>query len=114
MPPPFRVLLTPTHSRSLMMPSLARHLAVLGSVAFLFVTSASVTAQNGPPRQTLPEGIRGGSETVPEPRVEIRTYTFTATGEDLPYAVFVSSKVKKDQKAPLIIALRGFTGTTLT
>jgi predicted esterase len=28
--------------------------------------------------------------------------------------VFVSSKVKKDQKAPLIIALRGFTGTTLT
>jgi dienelactone hydrolase len=78
------------------------------------VTSASVTAQNGPPRQILPEGIRGGSETVPEPRVEIRTYTFTATGEDLPYSVFVSSKVKKDQKAPLIIALRGFTGTTLT
>jgi pimeloyl-ACP methyl ester carboxylesterase len=28
--------------------------------------------------------------------------------------VFVSSKVRKDQKAPLIIALRGFTGTTLT
>jgi dienelactone hydrolase len=78
------------------------------------VTSASVTAQNGPPRQILPGGIRGGSETVPEPRVEIRTYTFTATGEDLPYSVFVSSKVKKDQKAPLIIALRGFTGTTLT
>jgi poly(3-hydroxybutyrate) depolymerase len=96
------------------MPSLARHPAVLGCVAFLFVTSASVTAQNAPPRQILPGGIRGGSETVPEPRVEIRTYTFTATGEDLPYSVFVSSKVKKDQKAPLIIALRGFTGTTLT
>ena len=31
-----------------------------------------------------------------------------------PYSVFVSSKVRKDQKAPLIIALRGFTGTTLT
>ena len=27
--------------------------------------------------------------------------------------MFVSSKVKKDQKAPLTIALRGFTGTTL-
>ena len=36
------------------MPSVARHLAVLGCIAFLFVTSASVTAQNGPPRQILP------------------------------------------------------------
>jgi predicted esterase len=78
------------------------------------MTSASVIAQNGPPRQILPEGIRGGSEVVPEPRVEIRKYTFSETGEELPYSVFVSSKVKKDQKAPLILALRGFTGTTLT
>ena len=86
----------------------------IGCVAFLCMTSASAIAQNGPPRQILPEGIRGGSETVPEPRVEIRKYMFTDTGEELPYSVFVSSKVRKDQKAPLIIALRGFTGTTLT
>jgi poly(3-hydroxybutyrate) depolymerase len=78
------------------------------------MASASAIAQNGPPRQILPEGIRGGSESVPEPRVEIRQYRFTETGEDLPYSVFVSSKVRKEQKAPLIIALRGFTGTTLT
>jgi dienelactone hydrolase len=78
------------------------------------MTAALAIAQNGPPRQILPEGIRGGSETVPEARVEIRKYVFTETGEELPYSVFVSSKVKKDQKAPLIIALRGFTGTTLT
>src|SRR5688572_19141809 len=97
-----------------MMPSPARCLAVLGCVAFLCMTSALAIAQNGPPRQVLPEGIRGGSETVPEPRVEIRKYVFTDTGEELPYSVFVSSKVRKDQKAPLIIALRGFTGTTLT
>ena len=96
------------------MPSPARCLAVLGCVAFLCMTSASAIAQNGPPRQVLPEGIRGGSETVPEPRVEIRKYVFTDTGEELPYSVFVSSKVRKDQKAPLIIALLGFTGTTLT
>ena len=96
------------------MPSPAICLAVLGCVAFLCMTSASAIAQNGPPRQILPEGIRGGSETVPEPRVEIRKYVFTDTGEELPYSVFVSSKVRKDQKAPLIIALRGFTGTTLT
>ena len=96
------------------MPSPARCLAVLGCVAFLCMTSASAIAQNGPPRQILPEGIRGGSETVPESRVEIRKYVFADTGEELPYSVFVSSKVRKDQKAPLIIALRGFTGTTLT
>src|SRR5688572_3148783 len=97
-----------------MMPSPARCLAVLGCVAFLCMTSALAIAQNGPPRQVLPEGIRGGSETVPEPRVEIRKYVFTDTGEELPYSVFVSSKVRKDENAPLIIALRGFTGTTLT
>jgi len=62
----------------------------------------------------LPEGIRGGSEVVPEPRVEIRKYLFQETGEELPYSVFVSSKVRPGQKAPLILALRGFTGTTLT
>lgn len=76
--------------------------------------SATAAAQGGPPRQVLPEGIRGGSEVTPEPRVEIRSYRFAETGEDLPYSVFVSSKVQPGQKAPLIIALRGFTGTTLT
>lgn len=67
-----------------------------------------------PPGQPLPEGIRYGSETVPEAGVEIRTYRFEDTGEDLPYSVFVSSKVQPDVPAPLIIGLRGFTGTTLT
>ena len=97
-----------------MMPSPARCFAALGCAAVLCMTSASAVAQNGPPREVLPEGIRGGSEIVPEPRVEIRKYIFADTGEELPYSVFVSSRVRKDQKAPLIIALRGFTGTTLT
>ena len=94
--------------------SLPRYPGLLGCAVVLWVTAGLAIAQNGPPRQILPEGIRGGSETVPEARVEIRKYVFTETGEELPYSVFVSSKVKKDQKAPLIIALRGFTGTTLT
>jgi dienelactone hydrolase len=76
--------------------------------------SAAAMAQGGPPPQVLPEGIRGGSEVTPEKGVEIRKYVFKETGEELPYSVFVSSKVKEDQKAPLIIARRGFTGTTLT
>jgi dienelactone hydrolase len=93
---------------------IAKSLAALGFAATLCLQSVMALAQSGPPRQVLPEGIRGGSEVVPEARVEIRKYVFKETGEELPYSVFVSSKVKKDQKAPLIIALRGFTGTTLT
>lgn len=92
---------------------LARSLVALGCAAWC-LQAVTIVAQGGPPRQVLPEGIRGGSEVVPEAKVEIRKYVFKETGEELPYSVFVSSKVKKDQKAPLIIALRGFTGTTLT
>jgi len=71
-------------------------------------------AQDGRPPQVYPAGIRGGSEVEPGQGVQIRHYTFQPTGEQLPYSVFVSSKVRKDKPAPLIIALRGFTGTTLT
>jgi len=96
------------------MTPIAKFLTTLGLVTTLCLQSGMALAQGGPPPQVLPEGIRGGSEVVPEARVEIRKYVFKETGEELPYSVFVSSKVKKGQKAPLIIALRGFTGTTLT
>jgi len=93
----------------------SRFLVPLACAAILCVQCVIIArAQGGPPQQVLPEGIRGGSEVVPEAKVDIRQYVFKETGEDLPYSVFVSSKVKKDQKAPLIVALRGFTGTTLT
>jgi predicted peptidase len=39
--------------------------------------------------------------------VEVRSYHFEETGELLEYAVFVSSKVKKGTKSPLVIALHG-------
>jgi predicted esterase len=96
------------------MKMIARSLAAAGFAASACLLSPATPAQGGPPPQVLPEGIRGGSEIVPEPRVEIRKYLFQETGEELPYSVFVSSKVKPGQKAPLVIALRGFTGTTLT
>ena len=65
-------------------------------------------AQAQPQGQPLPDGIRWGSEIVPEDGVEIRTYQFEETQEQLPYAVFVSSKIRSGEKAPLILALRGF------
>jgi hypothetical protein len=39
--------------------------------------------------------------------VEMRRYRFQETGEMLEYAVFVSSKVMKGTKSPLVIALHG-------
>jgi poly(3-hydroxybutyrate) depolymerase len=56
-----------------------------------------------------PGGQRGGRAPI-DPRVQQRTYTFKDTNEELPYAVFVSSKVSKDKKAPLIITLHGLNG----
>ncbi|MBO9669146.1 MAG: prolyl oligopeptidase family serine peptidase [Sphingobium sp.] len=57
---------------------------------------------NGPPRMPM--------KIDPDPRAQQRTYHFQDTNEDLAYTVFVSSKVKKDKPAPLIVALHGFGG----
>jgi predicted peptidase len=39
---------------------------------------------------------------------------FAETKEDIPYALFVSSKVTKDKKAPMIVTLHGLGGTHTT
>jgi predicted peptidase len=43
----------------------------------------------------------------PDPRVQMRTYLFKETNENMKYGVFVSSKVAKDKKNPLIVTLHG-------
>ena len=53
---------------------------------------------------------KGPINRPPDPRVQQRTYHFQDTNEDLPYALFVSSKVAKEKKNPLIIALHGLGG----
>jgi poly(3-hydroxybutyrate) depolymerase len=45
-----------------------------------------------------------------DPRLQMREYLFTETSAKIPYAVFVSSKVRRNVKAPLIIALHGLGG----
>ena len=57
---------------------------------------------------------RGRGPQPVDPRVQIRTHHFAETNEDIPYALFVSSKVKKDKKAPLIVTLHGIGGTHTT
>lgn len=46
----------------------------------------------------------------PDTRAEQRKYHFTDTNEDLGYVLYVSTKVSKDKKNPLIIALHGLGG----
>ena len=73
--------------------------------------AAATQQPAAPPAQTPGRG-RG-----PQPidsRVQIRMHHFSDTNEDIPYALFVSSKVKKETKAPMIVTLHGLGGTHTT
>lgn len=67
------------------------------------------TGQSGP-GAGAGQQRRIGMDPVDD-RVHLREYHFKDTDETLPYAVFVSTKVAKDKKAPLVLALHGFSGT---
>ena len=53
------------------------------------------------------KGKGGGKGFAQDPRAQTRTYHFEDTNEDLPYSLYVSSKVRKDQKTPLVVTLHG-------
>lgn len=92
------------------MRSWSQSAAMVGAFSLALFALAPVAAQppaaapgaNGPPRMPM--------KIDPDPRVQQRVYRFKDTNEDLAYTVFVSSKVKKDKPAPLIVALHGFGG----
>lgn len=46
-------------------------------------------------------------QNSPDPRVQHRTYHFADTNQELPYAVFVSSRVSASNPNPLIVNLHG-------
>ena len=71
-------------------------------------------AAPGAPAAQAPGRGRGRGPQPIDARVQIRTHRFAETNEDIPYALFVSSKVKKDQKAPMIVTLHGLGGTHTT
>lgn len=83
-------------------------LAIVAAAGLALVQpGAAQTPGNAPPAEGPP---RGPIRMDPDPRVEQRTYRFAATDEDLGYTVFVSSKVRPDRPAPLIVALHGYGG----
>ena len=81
----------------------------MASAAAAKANLATSKVTSPPVAKTAGESRHTGGDPVDD-RVELRTYHFTNTDEDLPYAVFVSSKVNKNKKAPLVLALHGFSG----
>ncbi len=65
--------------------------------------------KSAPVGKTAGQSRRAGGDPVDD-RVEVREYLFKDTNEWLPYAVFVSTKITKDKKAPLALALHGYSG----
>ncbi len=77
---------------------------VFGAFAACLALSSPGVAWAQPPAAA--NGRRGGG-FAQDPRAQTRTYHFEDTNEDLPYSLYVSSKVSRDQKAPLIVTLHG-------
>ena len=71
-----------------------------------FVLTQFVIAQ-APAPQDGRGGQRGGGGFGADPRAKTLTYHFKEADEDMQYCLFVSSKVSKDKKAPLIVTLHG-------
>jgi predicted esterase len=84
----------------------------------LLIGFRQVALAQQPAPQTAPapaDGQRGGrGQQPPDPRIQNRIYFFEETKEYIPYAVFVSSKVSKAKKNPLIIALHGLGGNPIS
>ncbi len=82
-------------------------LAAAGGIALSLTASPALLAQDGPGASGPPRMPM----TIPaDPRVEERTYALAATGEEMRFIVFASSKVDPDVPAPLIVALHGMGG----
>lgn len=74
----------------------------------LSFVSVAVSQPPGPAKKTMPK--MAPFTIKPDPRAEQRKYHFEDTNEDLGYVLYVSSKVSKDKKNPLIVALHGLGG----
>ena len=99
-------------SRSVMKAALIAGLALSLHIASTQIHFAQQPVQQpapaAAPGQQAPRG--GGQRGAVDPRVQQRVYVFKETNEFLPYALFVSSKVRKDKKNPLIVSLHGLGG----
>src|SRR4030095_11679756 len=113
-----------THMRvpAMTLKPLIRVLAVAGCVGIAAVAPNAGAAQAPGAAPAIPAAPgaaaqapgRGRGPQPVDPRVQIRMHHFAETNQEIPYSLFVSSKVKKNKKAPLIVTLHGIGGTHLT
>ena len=107
---------------ALTLKTLTRVLAVAACVGIATVAANAGAAQAPGAAQAVPAAPgtaaqapgRGRGPQPVDPRVQIRMHHFAETNQEIPYSLFVSSKVKKNKKAPLIVTLHGIGGTHLT
>jgi predicted peptidase len=91
-----------------MAPTIAGGALALGlAVASVLPVPALAQQTNGRAAGRGGFGGFGGFIQSNDPRVQNRTYHFADTNVDLPYCVFVSSKVSNEKKNPLIVSLHG-------
>jgi predicted esterase len=89
------------------------HLNFLTKLSLTLAFCLTITlAQAQQPAAARGAGAGQRIGSLSNPRILDRTYQFTNTSETMPFALFVSSKVTKDKKAPLIVALHGMGGNT--
>jgi predicted peptidase len=82
----------------------------VGLAAGLILVHPPVRAQ-APDGKQAAKGKGKGRGFAQDPRVQTRMYHFEDTNEDLPYSLYVSSKVTKEKKAPLVVTLHGLGAT---
>jgi len=80
------------------------------TISLQLASSPSFSAQQATPQGAPATATQPPGRGAVDPRVQQRTYTFADTNEQMAYALFVSSKVTKDQKNPLIVSLHGLGG----
>ena len=97
-------------SRNIVRGVLAAGVIVTVQLALSQVPFAQQATPPATPAADAQQTGRGGGRGAVDPRVQQRTYTFAQTNEQMPYALFVSSKVTKDKKNPLIVSLHGLGG----
>ena len=82
-----------------------RILAIMFTLLMSFPLVQTAIAQSS--GNSMSTGPMRPAFITPDSRVQQRSYHFKDTDENLSYVLFVSSKVSRDRKNPLIVALHG-------
>lgn len=72
-----------------------------------YIISAFLTLSLLSPALLADRQASDDESNIEDPRVQHRSYTFTPTGETLPYAIFIPDNYNESDQAPLVVSLHG-------